>query len=26
LECNKFVIDSLGSGKNTDQEILEIDF
>ncbi len=26
LECNKFIIDSLGSGKNTDQEILEIDF
>ena len=26
LECNKFVIDSLGTGKNTDQEILEIDF
>ena len=26
LECNKFILDSLGSGKNTDQEILEIDF
>ena len=26
LDCNKFVIDSIGSGKTTDQEILDIDF
>ena len=26
LDCNKFIIDSLGSGKTTDQEILDIDF
>ena len=26
LDCNKFVVDSLGSGKTTDQEILDIDF
>ena len=26
LACNKFVIDSIGSGKTTDQEILDIDF
>jgi len=26
LDCNKFVIDSLGSGKTTDQEIIDIDF
>ena len=26
LDCNKFVIDSIGSGKTTDQEILYIDF
>ena len=26
LVCNKFVIDSIGSGKTTDQEILDIDF
>ena len=26
LDCNKFVIDSVGSGKTTDQEILDIDF
>ena len=26
LDCNKFVVDSIGSGKTTDQEILDIDF
>ena len=26
LDCNKFVIDSIGSGKTTDQEIQDIDF
>ena len=26
LDCNKFVIDSIGSGKTTDQEIIDIDF
>ena len=26
LDCNKFIIDSIGSGKTTDQEILDIDF
>ena len=26
LDCNKLVIDSIGSGKTTDQEILDIDF
>ena len=26
LDCNKFVIDSLGSGKTTEQEIIDIDF
>ena len=26
LDCDKFVIDSLGSGKTTDQEIIDIDF
>tara|TARA_Y200000002_G_scaffold383216_1_gene404098 strand:+ start:1792 stop:4074 length:2283 start_codon:yes stop_codon:yes gene_type:complete len=26
LDCNKFVADSIGSGKTTEQEILDIDF
>ena len=26
LDCNKFVVDTIGSGKTTDQEILDIDF
>jgi hypothetical protein len=26
LDCNHFVIDSIGSGKTTDQEIQDIDF
>ena len=26
LDCNQFVIDSIGSGKTTDQEIQDIDF
>ena len=26
LDCNKFVIDTIGTGKTTDQEILDIDF